>query len=94
MIALHLDLRAKPAAGPALEKTFREVFRPAVSAQQGFVDTALLRPSSEKDAYRLVIAFETEASRLKWVGTDLHQQVWPQIEAHCAGYEAKGFEVV
>jgi heme-degrading monooxygenase HmoA len=94
MTALHVDLRAKPAAGPTLEKTFREVFRPAISAQQGFVDTALLRPGSEADAYRLVIAFETEAFRLKWVETDLHQQVWPQMEAHCTGYEAKSFEVV
>ena len=92
MVALHIDLQLKPDAGSALEETFREVFRPAVSAQQGFVDVALLRSGSESNAYRLVIAFESEALRLKWVETELHQQVWPQMEAHCEGFEAKGFE--
>jgi hypothetical protein len=28
------------------------------------------------------------------VATDLHQQVWPALEAHCAGYEGEGFDVV
>ncbi len=94
MIALHLDLHAKPAAGPALEQIFREAFRPAIRIQEGFVETALLRSGSEADAYRLVIAFESEALRTKWVATELHQKVWPAMETQCKGYEAKSFEAV
>ena len=32
MVALHVDLQLKPGAGPELEKTFRDVFRPAIPA--------------------------------------------------------------
>ena len=94
MVVLHVDLQSKPAAGSALEQTFREAFRPAIRAQQGFVETALLHSSSETDSYRLVIAFESEALRLRWVATNLHQQVWPMMEAHCAGYSVKIFAVL
>ena len=94
MVVLHVDLRPKPGAGPALEQTFHETFRPAIRAQQGFVDVALLRPIAETDPFRLVIVFENEALRMKWVGTDLHQQVWPKLESHCAGYDAKRFDAV
>ena len=94
MVTLHVDLQAKPGAGSALEQTFREAFRPAIRAQQGFVETALLHSDSEPDSYRLVIAFESEALRQKWVATDLHQQVWPMMEAHCAGYSVKIFSVL
>ncbi len=94
MVSLHIDLQLKPRAGPELETTFRQVFRPAVSAQPGFVAVALLQPTSEATAYRLVIEFQTEQLRLDWVATDLHQQVWPKIEAYCASYAVKNFTVV
>ena len=94
MVALHVELQLKPGTGPALEKTFGEVFRPAISAQPGFSRVALLRSTSEADSYRLNIEFQTEEFRLNWVATDLHQQVWPKIEAHCASYAVKNFTAV
>jgi heme-degrading monooxygenase HmoA len=93
-VTLHVDLWAKPNVGSALRKTFRDVFYPAISAQPGFVKSALLRTDPETDLYRLVITFESEDLRVKWVATDVHQQVWPQMEAHCARYDAKIFEAV
>jgi len=94
MVSLHIDLQLRPGAGPGLERTFRQVFRPAISAQPGFVAVALLQPTSEATGYRLVIEFQTEQLRLGWVATDLHQQVWPKIEAHCASYAVTNFTVV
>ena len=94
MVSLHVDLQLKPGAGPELEKTFRDVFRPAISVQPGFSRVALLRSTSEADCYRLVIEFQAEELRLKWVATGLHQQVWPQMEAHCASYSVKNFTII
>ena len=94
MVALHVDLQLKPGAGPELEKTFGDVFRPAISAQPGFSGVALLHSIPEADHYRLVIEFQSEELRLDWVATDLHQQVWPRMEAHCASYSVKNFTVV
>lgn len=94
MVALHVDLQLKPGAGPELEKTFRDVFRPAISTQPGFSGVALLHSTPEADLYRLVIEFQSEELRLDWVATDLHQQVWPRMDAHCASYSVKNFAVV
>ena len=94
MVALHVDLQLKPGARPELEKTFRDVFRPAISAQPGFSGVALLHSVDEADHYRLVIEFQSEELRLDWVATDLHQQVWPRMEAHCVSYAVKNFTVV
>jgi heme-degrading monooxygenase HmoA len=94
MVALHVDLQLQPGAGPELEKTFRDVFRPAISAQPGFSAVALLHSTSEADHYRLVIEFQSEELRLNWVATALHQQVWSKMEARCASYAVKNFTVV
>ena len=91
MISLHIDLQVKPGAGAELEKTFREVFRPAISIQPGFSAVALLQSTSDAAGYRLVIEFQAEELRLNWVATPLHQQVWPQIETHCVSYVVKNF---
>jgi heme-degrading monooxygenase HmoA len=94
MVTLHIDLQLQPGAGAELEKTFRDAFRPAISAQSGFSGVALLQSASEADHYRLVIEFQSDELRLNWVATALHQQVWPRMEAHCASYAVKKFAVV
>jgi heme-degrading monooxygenase HmoA len=52
---------------------------------------ALLASRSEADRFRLVIEFESEELRLKWVASDLHQRVWPKMETHFINYTLKGF---
>ena len=94
MISLHVDLLLKPGSGLALEKTFHEAFHPAISLQPGFSRVDLLASRSEEDRYRLVIEFESEELRLKWVATHLHKMVWPKMEAHFINYTLKGFTVV
>jgi heme-degrading monooxygenase HmoA len=82
---LHVDLDVKAGAEEALTATFDEVFRPAIRRQDGFRRVALLRPA-EPGPYRLALEFEEEAQRLRWVESDLHQRVWPQMESHCSSY--------
>lgn len=92
MTVLHVDLKLKFGAAPGFEHTYREVFRPAISAQEGFADVMLLRPTSEEDEYRLVIMFQSEPLRQKWVASALHQNVWSQMESYCAKYSVHLFE--
>lgn len=84
MYAVHVEMKLKPGAREALEKTYLETFRPAISGQEGFVGVHLLRSVEEGGDYRLTIAFENKTLQQKWVGKDLHQEVWPQMESHCA----------
>jgi heme-degrading monooxygenase HmoA len=94
MFVLLVDLKVKPGAEQALEKTYIETFRPAISVQEGFVGVELLRPNQSGDEYRLSIAFETHPLQQKWVATDLHQVVWPQMEDHFADYSVSGYTSV
>jgi heme-degrading monooxygenase HmoA len=94
MTVLQVDLRVRAGAALALEKAFREVFRPAISAEEGFLGVELLKSRASANRYYLVIKFGSEPLRLKWVATDLHQQVWPVLEALCASHEGERFAAV
>ena len=91
-IQLHVDLDVDPHKEKALLDTFQQTFKPAIIRQPGFVDvqllkmrTALMGAAPTLLGYRLLISFETEEQRLKWVATETHQKVWPQMEANFAG---------
>lgn len=91
-ILLEVDLSVDPAREKELVSNFRRIFRPAISKQPGFVSVRLmkLRQAVAGSApagltHRLLIAFQTEEQRLKWVATDEHQKVWPSIEKTTKG---------
>ena len=91
-IVLLVDLEVDPAKEKTLLNNFRNTFRPAIQKQPGFVDVKLLHLTKEAAGkapagcnYRLLISFETEAQRLAWVATDIHQKVWPTIESCLKG---------
>jgi|HubBroStandDraft_6_1064221.scaffolds.fasta_scaffold1227595_1 heme-degrading monooxygenase HmoA len=95
MFVLHVDLSIKPGMTKALESTYRDVFVPAISKQAGFSEVKLLRAiDSETQSPRLVIAFEREELQKKWVATDLHQEVWPKMNANMAHFTIKKYETV
>lgn len=94
MFLLQVELELKQESRRALEEVYLETFRPAVSRQEGFRAVMLLRPTDDGANYILSLAFDSRASQQKWVATNLHQQVWPRMEAHCAGYTVHGYEPV
>lgn len=94
MFVLHVDLEVKSGARQALENTYVETFRPAISRQEGFRAVALLRPTEDGSNCLLSIAFEDQSFQQKWVATEIHQQVWPQMEQHCARYSLKRYNAV
>jgi heme-degrading monooxygenase HmoA len=94
MFVLFVDMKIKPGSEQSLEKTFLENFHPAISKQEGFRAVALLRPNKGGGEYRLSIVFETHALQKQWVANDLHQVVWPQLEAHAADYSVNDYTSV
>jgi hypothetical protein len=85
-IQLHVEMEVEPAREKELLTNYRQTFRPAIVKQPGFVDVKLMKLRSVASGtakssapYRLLISFQTEEQRLKWVATDLHQQVWPTL---------------
>jgi hypothetical protein len=91
-IQLHVDLEVDPARAGELTANFRDVFRPVIRRQPGFVDvkllklrTALAGNAPANCRYRLLISFETEDLRLQWVKSADHQKVWPALDKTLKG---------
>jgi heme-degrading monooxygenase HmoA len=94
MFVLFVDMKLKPGVEAALEKTYTETFRPAISSQEGFRGVELLRPNEDGDLWRISIAFETRALQKKWVALDLHQVVWPKMESYFSDYSVNDYTTI
>jgi heme-degrading monooxygenase HmoA len=86
-IQLHVDLDLDPAREKEMLANYRSTYLPALRKQPGFVEVKLLKlretlagPAPKNAPYRLIISFDTEEARKKWVATDEHQRVWPSVE--------------
>ncbi len=102
-IQLHIDLEVDPTKERELITNFRNVFQPAIRKQPGFVDVNLLKlrealtgKAPQNFTYRLLISFQTEKLRQKWVESPDHQKAWPAIERTLEGAKTIGllYEVV
>ena len=92
-VELYIWLTAKEGQGPAMEKTFREVFYPAVSAREGFRSAAMVRKPGTTE-YTVRLSFITEDARLAWVASDPHQKAWPALQSHASKADYATFEVI
>jgi len=91
-IQLHVELEVDPKKEATLASTFKKTFEPTIRKQAGFVDVKLLKfrkamagAGPGKFNYRLLISFQTEDLRLKWVASADHQRVWPEMEKNLTG---------
>lgn len=86
-IQLHVDLTVDTTREREFVKNFHTIFRPAASKQPGYLDVRILKlratvaGKAPGDAnYRFVLTFQSEELRQKWVASDVHQKVWPELE--------------
>ena len=93
MFVLHVMIETKPGSGAAAEQVFAGPFKAAISAQPGFRDVQFLR-SLDGAGHVLSIAFADQAQQQQWVATELHGQVWAEMEKHFAGYSLAIFTAV
>jgi heme-degrading monooxygenase HmoA len=82
-IQLHVELDVIPGKEKELEEGFQRFFS-VIRKQPGFVEVRLLKfakafEGKEIAPYRLLICFETEEQRLRWVANPEHESVWPSI---------------
>ena len=93
MFVLLVKVKMKAGQAAAAEKVFAGPFKAAITAQPGFRDVKFLRPSDDGD-YVLSIAFENQPLQQQWVKTDLHGEVWSQMEQNFEGYTVVTFDTV
>ena len=92
-VELHIWMTAKSGHADTLEKTFVDVFYPAVSSMPGFRGALLMRKPGT-DEFTVRLSFDTEEQRLQWVASDKHQQAWPALSSHSMKTDYDGFAVI
>ena len=106
-MSLQMDFIVTPDKAAAFEKMYTEVYVPALKQQKGYLGSKLYRlyaPDLAKKIqaepttynYQLQIFFDTEANRMVWVGSQIHQKTaWPTAaklaDEH---YKWRGYDVV
>jgi heme-degrading monooxygenase HmoA len=93
VFVLHVAIKVKPGQGEAARGVFTGLFKAAITAQPGFKDVRFLKPLEDGE-YVLAIAFESQPLQQKWVATDIHTQVWSQMEVNFEGYAVKTYETI
>lgn len=91
-LPLYVDMNVDPSKEKDLLNLYKTQFKPAMSKQPGFVGLQLLKLHSVAGGkgpgdfnYRLIIEFQHEEQRLKWVETPIHKKLWPMMESHFRG---------
>jgi heme-degrading monooxygenase HmoA len=87
------------------EKTYAEVFEPALSRQKGFQSARLLRLFSAariaeikaeptEYTYQINFVFDAEESRRRWAVSADHDVAWPKISGIARKAVWRGYDLV
>lgn len=102
-IQLHCDLTVDPTKAAEAERYFETVYRPEASKFEGYVDLRFLRLQSVLEGqapaglnYRFSITYESEALRMAWVRSTVHDAVWPKLQTYLTSdkFDFLLFEVI
>jgi heme-degrading monooxygenase HmoA len=105
MILFQLYFEVAPEKAQEFESTFREVFLPALSSQQGFKSARLFRTysaaiteeigaRSDEFNYQCNFIFESEELRRRWAKSEIHDVAWPKLESFCRKVGWRGYDVL
>ena len=104
-IALQMDFIVPKENAAAFEKTYYSIYVPAMTVQQGYLSSKLLRLFSEDLSktiqaepttynYQIQISFDTEENRRKWVASDQHKIAWPAASGLAKEFKWRGYDVM
>jgi mannose-6-phosphate isomerase-like protein (cupin superfamily)/heme-degrading monooxygenase HmoA len=104
-IVLQMDFIVPKENAEAFEKVYASVYVPAMTVQQGYLGSKLLRvfpENLEKEIqgeettynYQIQISFDTEENRRKWVASEQHKIAWPAASALAKGFKWRGYDVM
>ena len=86
-IRLYVEMDVAPAREREMLETFHNVFVPEAVKHAGYIRVKMLKRRTVLQGtapphhnYRFELEFENEELRQKWIASDAHQRVWPQVE--------------
>ncbi|MBU3822939.1 cupin domain-containing protein [Flavobacteriaceae bacterium XHP0103] len=104
-MVLQMDFVVPKENAEAFEKMYYSIYVPAMTVQEGYISSKLLRRYSDdlskqiqaEDTnynYQVQISFDTEANRMKWVGSEQHKIAWPAATSLSTEYKWRGYDVM
>jgi mannose-6-phosphate isomerase-like protein (cupin superfamily) len=104
-IVLQMDFVVAKENAAAFEKMYSSIYVPAMTVQQGYLESKLLRLFSdnvEKEIegepttynYQIQISFDSEESRRKWVASPQHLIAWPAASGLAKEFKWRGYDVM
>ena len=102
---LQMDFIVPKENAEAFEKMYTSIYVPAMTVQQGYLGSKLLRvfpDSLEKEIqgeatsynYTIQISFDTEENRRKWVASPQHLIAWPAASGLAKEFKWRGYDVM
>jgi mannose-6-phosphate isomerase-like protein (cupin superfamily)/heme-degrading monooxygenase HmoA len=104
-MVLQMDFVVDTENKEAFENMYYSVYVPAMTVQDGYLSSKLLRLFPDDVAktieaeptsynYQIQISFDTEENRRKWVASDQHQIAWPAATAIAREFKWRGYDVM
>jgi mannose-6-phosphate isomerase-like protein (cupin superfamily)/heme-degrading monooxygenase HmoA len=104
-MALQMEFIVPKEKAEAFEKMYHSVYVPAMTVQQGYLGSKLLRLFPDEVAktiqaepteynYQIQISFDTEENRRKWVASEQHQIAWPSASGLAKSFKWRGYDVM
>jgi mannose-6-phosphate isomerase-like protein (cupin superfamily) len=104
-IALQMDFVVPKDSAEAFERMYSSIYVPAMTVQQGYLNSKLLRlfpDNLEKEIqgepttynYQIQISFDTEENRRKWVASQQHKIAWPAASGLAKEFKWRGYDVM
>jgi antibiotic biosynthesis monooxygenase (ABM) superfamily enzyme len=100
LMLLQIYFEVRDANVQAFEDMYRDVYIPAMQVQEGYLGSRLLK-TFEPDGgaeqpqfnYQMILHFDTEENRVKWVDSDEHQVAFPKAQALSESWDAQKFDM-
>ncbi|HEV8283115.1 MAG TPA: cupin domain-containing protein [Chitinophagaceae bacterium] len=104
-MVLQMDFVVAKENAEAFEKMYTSIYVPAMTVQQGYIESKLLRlfpENVEKEIegeptnynYQIQISFDTEENRRKWVASNQHKIAWPAASGLAKEFKWRGYDVM
>ncbi|WP_194776218.1 cupin domain-containing protein [Pararhodonellum marinum] len=104
-MVLQMDFVVDKANAKAFEEMYYSIYVPAMVLQTGYLGSKLLRLFPEKIAkeieaepttynYQIMISFDTEENRRKWVASKQHDIAWPAASSLAKEFKWRGYDVM
>lgn len=104
-MVLQMDFVVPRENAEAFEKMYSSIYVPAMTVQQGYLESKLLRTFSddlEKEiegepttyTYQIQISFDSEENRRKWVASEQHKIAWPAASGLAKAFKWRGYDVM